>query len=236
MLEARQGRRHRAGRVTYLSDVSVALLLSAFESAEAPAGPISLCRRLQREEEGQECSWRDKAAGSELGARDLLERRQRRVALERLRERRKRLRKHRGRRVAEPAVLRPKAAAKREGSGTPVVEKGPPAQSRARATYSSDVTKLNAFASFLRFFPISSSRSTTALSSIFASPTNAASDVCLRNSSLNRDAPAPFTSPRLRLLSLNARCACLLRGALSSAARCRRPPMPQRLPREQGAR
>jgi hypothetical protein len=44
--------------------------------------------RLQRGEEGQECSWRDRAAGTEQGARDLLERRQRRVALERLRERR----------------------------------------------------------------------------------------------------------------------------------------------------
>jgi hypothetical protein len=40
MLVARQGRRNRAGRATYLSDVSVALLLSAFESAAAPAPPI----------------------------------------------------------------------------------------------------------------------------------------------------------------------------------------------------
>jgi hypothetical protein len=44
--------------------------------------------RLQRGEEGQGCSWRDRAAGSKQGARDLLELCQRRVALERLRERR----------------------------------------------------------------------------------------------------------------------------------------------------
>jgi hypothetical protein len=37
MLVARKGRRHRAGReATYESDVSVALLLSASESAAAP--------------------------------------------------------------------------------------------------------------------------------------------------------------------------------------------------------
>jgi hypothetical protein len=72
---------------TYYSVVSVALLLSASESAAAPASPIWLWSRLQRGEEGQGYSWRDRAAGTEQGARDLLERRQRRVALERLRER-----------------------------------------------------------------------------------------------------------------------------------------------------
>jgi hypothetical protein len=72
-------------RATYKSDVSVALRFSASESAAAPASPISLLCRLQRGEEGQGCSWRDRAAGAEQGARDLLERRQRRVALERLR-------------------------------------------------------------------------------------------------------------------------------------------------------
>ena len=89
MLVARQG--HPAfsrARATYCSVVSVALLLSASESAAAPASPIWLSCRLQREEEGQGCSWRERAAGTELGARDLLERRQRRVSLERLRERR----------------------------------------------------------------------------------------------------------------------------------------------------
>ncbi len=40
MLVARQGRRHRAWRETYVSDVSVALLLGASESAAAPASPI----------------------------------------------------------------------------------------------------------------------------------------------------------------------------------------------------
>jgi hypothetical protein len=39
-------------RATYLSDVSVALLLSASESAAAPASPIWLLNRLQRGEEG----------------------------------------------------------------------------------------------------------------------------------------------------------------------------------------
>ena len=52
MLVARQGRRHRAGRATYFSVVSVALLLSASESAAAPAAPIWLPYRLRRGEEG----------------------------------------------------------------------------------------------------------------------------------------------------------------------------------------
>ena len=43
-------------RATYLSYVSVALPLSASESAAAPAAPIWLPYRLQREEEGQGCS------------------------------------------------------------------------------------------------------------------------------------------------------------------------------------
>jgi hypothetical protein len=62
-------------RATYSSDVSVALLLRASKSAAAPASPIWLYDRLQRGEEGQGCSWRDRAAGTEQGARDLLERR-----------------------------------------------------------------------------------------------------------------------------------------------------------------
>jgi hypothetical protein len=40
-------------RATNESDVSVALLFSASESAATPAGPISLSRSLQRGEEGQ---------------------------------------------------------------------------------------------------------------------------------------------------------------------------------------
>ncbi len=59
-------------RATYLSDVSVALLLSAFESAAAPATPILLLPRLQRDEEGQGCSWRD-IIGTEQDARNLHE-------------------------------------------------------------------------------------------------------------------------------------------------------------------
>ena len=85
MLVARLGRRHRAGRVTYRRDVSVALLLSASESAAAPASPIWFSVRLLRGEEGQGYSWRDRAARTKQVTRDLLERRQRRVALERLR-------------------------------------------------------------------------------------------------------------------------------------------------------
>jgi hypothetical protein len=64
MLVERQGRRNRAGRATYPSDVSVALLLSASESAAAPASPIWLFHTLQRGEEGQGCSWRNRAAGA----------------------------------------------------------------------------------------------------------------------------------------------------------------------------
>jgi hypothetical protein len=41
--------------------------------------------RPQRGEEGQGCSWRNRAAGKKQGARNLLELSQRRVALERLR-------------------------------------------------------------------------------------------------------------------------------------------------------
>ena len=88
MLVARQGPPAQSrARATYCSVVSVALILSASESAAAPSSPISLSCRLQQGEEGQRCSWRDRAADTKQGARDLLERLQRRVALERLRER-----------------------------------------------------------------------------------------------------------------------------------------------------
>jgi hypothetical protein len=40
MLVSTQGRRHRSVRTTYSSDVSVALLLSALESAVALSSPI----------------------------------------------------------------------------------------------------------------------------------------------------------------------------------------------------
>ena len=58
---------------------------------------------------------RNRAADTEQGARDLRERRQRRVALERLRERR-------GARVADLVVLQ--AAATRGGSGMLVARQG----------------------------------------------------------------------------------------------------------------
>jgi hypothetical protein len=71
---ARQGRRHSTEQgahcdLTYSSDVSVALLLSASESAAAPASPICSPPRLQRGEEGQGCSWRDTKALSRARAR-----------------------------------------------------------------------------------------------------------------------------------------------------------------------
>ncbi len=107
MRVAKQDRRRRA-RAPYSSDVSTVLLLSASESGAAPASPIWLSWRLQRGEEGQGCSWRDRAAGTEQDVRDLLERCHRRVVLERLRERR-------GARVADLVVM--EAAARRGGSG-----------------------------------------------------------------------------------------------------------------------
>jgi hypothetical protein len=108
-------------RATYSSAFSVALLLSATESEAAPASPIWLSPRLQRGEEGQGCSWRDRAAGTEQGARDLHERRQRRVYLERVRERR-------GARVAdlgaEAVQAAAQAAARIGGSGMLVARQG----------------------------------------------------------------------------------------------------------------
>ncbi len=107
------------------------MLLSASETAAAPAGPISFEHSLQQREESQGWSWRIRAAGTEQGARDLRELRQRRVALERLRERR-------GACVAD--LVFPQAAAEERRVRDARGETGPPAQSRARATYSSDVS------------------------------------------------------------------------------------------------
>jgi hypothetical protein len=59
--------------------------------------------------------WRDRAACTEQGARDLPQRRQRRVALERLRERR-------SARVAD--LIFPQSAARRGGSGMRVARQG----------------------------------------------------------------------------------------------------------------
>jgi hypothetical protein len=91
------------------------LILSASESAAAPASPIWLFPTLQRGEEGQGCSWRDRAARAEQGARNLPELCQSRVALERLRERR-------GARGND--VVGPQAAARRGGSGMLVARQG----------------------------------------------------------------------------------------------------------------
>ncbi len=84
------------------------MLLSASESAAAPASPIWFVDSLQRGEEGQGCSRRDWAANKEQEARDLQKLRQRRVALERLRERR-------GAQVEDLGVTQ--AAARRGGQG-----------------------------------------------------------------------------------------------------------------------
>jgi hypothetical protein len=56
MRQARQCRRHRAGRATYKSDVSVWLLWSASASAAPPASQILLYRRLQRERKVRDAS------------------------------------------------------------------------------------------------------------------------------------------------------------------------------------
>ncbi len=108
MVIARQALAQSRACATYESDVSVALLLSAKKISAAPASPIWLLCRLQRGEEGQGCWRRDRTTSTEQGARDLLERRQRCVALERLRERR-------GARIADLVVIQ--AAARRGGSG-----------------------------------------------------------------------------------------------------------------------
>ena len=75
-------------------------------------------------------------------------------------------------------------------------EAGPPAQSRARATYKSDVSKLNAFASLSLFLPPLSSRSTIASAFIFA-PFDAASRPPPEYSSLNRARRCQRRSARL---------------------------------------
>ncbi len=57
MLVAGKGRRHREGRARLSkSDVKVASLLSASESAAAPASPIWSFDMLKRGEEGKGCS------------------------------------------------------------------------------------------------------------------------------------------------------------------------------------
>jgi hypothetical protein len=110
-------------RATYYSVVSVALLLSASESAVAPASPIWLLPRLQRGDESQTCSWRDRAAGTAQGAHNLLEHRQRHVAFESLRERR-------SARGADLFELQ--AAAMRGGSGMLVARQAAGAKQGAR--------------------------------------------------------------------------------------------------------
>ncbi len=119
-----QGEGAGARGLTYTSLVSVALLLSASESAAAPASPIWLSHRLQGSEErrvrdargetligtAQHSTAQHSTAQCRAGrARlDLLELRQRRIAPERLRERR-------GARIADSVV--PQAAASTSRGG-----------------------------------------------------------------------------------------------------------------------
>jgi hypothetical protein len=114
---------------TYYSVVSVALLSSASKSAAAPASLIWLPRRLQREKRRVRNTRGETVPPEQSRARDLLERRQRRVALKRLRERR-------GARVAD--LVTRQAAARTGGLGRLVGR--PLARSRARATYPSVVS------------------------------------------------------------------------------------------------
>ncbi len=81
--ETGQPAQNRA-RATYSSDVSVALLLSNSDSAAAPASSIRSPASLQRGGKGQACSWRNRAAGAELGARNLQQRRQQALCIRKL--------------------------------------------------------------------------------------------------------------------------------------------------------
>jgi hypothetical protein len=84
-----------------------------------------------------------------------------------------------------------------------VARLGPPAQSRARATYMSDVSKLNAFASFSLFLPLLSSLSTTASAFfIFAPPQRCFKRSPPENSSLTRTRRCQRCSTRLAPLPL----------------------------------
>jgi hypothetical protein len=90
-------------------------------------------------------------------------------------------------------------------------ETGPPAKSWARATYLSDVSKLNAFTSLPLFFPLLSSFTTTALAPIFPLPQRCFSRLPPENSSLNRTRRCQRRSTRLvplPLSSLSCACAC----------------------------
>jgi hypothetical protein len=109
--------------LTYCSVVSVALLLSDSESATAPASPIRLFHRLH----GVEVRDATPMSGERATLLFLLERRERRVDLERLRERH-------GARLADPVSAQ--TVARRGGSE----RRDSKAHSRSRVTYSSDVS------------------------------------------------------------------------------------------------
>ncbi len=117
-------------RATYLSDFSVALLLSASENAAAPAGPIWLSCRLQRKRRVRDARGETGPPGqskaratyeSDFSVALLLSASESAAA------------------PAPPMLSRSRLQRKwrvRDARG----ETGPPAQSRARATYSSNVS------------------------------------------------------------------------------------------------
>jgi hypothetical protein len=95
----------------------------------------------------------------------------------------------------------------RDASG----ETRPPSESRARATYQSSVSKLNAFTSLSLFIPLLSSFSTTASASIFAPPQRFFKRPPPEKSSLNRARRCQRRSTRLvpfPSCCLSCACAC----------------------------
>ncbi len=136
MLMAKQGRRYREGRATYSSDVSVELIVSASESAAEPASPIWLLSRLQQKMECQGCSWRDRAPA------------QRRARATYLSDVSVALILSASESAAAPtSPISSPSRLQRGEEGQGCSWRDTKAQSRACATYSSDVSKINAFAS-----------------------------------------------------------------------------------------
>ncbi len=113
-------------------------------SAAAPASPIWLTDRLQRGEEGQGCSWRDTKAQSRARATYPSD-----VSVALLLSASKSTAA-----PVSPISLRTRLNQERRVRDARS-ETGPSAQNKARATYVSVVSKLNAFASLSRFrFPL----------------------------------------------------------------------------------
>jgi hypothetical protein len=133
-------------RATYLSDVSVALLLSASESAAAPASPIWLSFRLLRGEEGQGCSWRDRATGTVPGGTYSID-----VSVALLLSA-----SDSAAAPASPIWLSHRLQRREEGQECSWRDRPADTEQGAR-TYTSVVSKLNAFASLSLLLPLLSS-------------------------------------------------------------------------------